>query len=65
MANNLPSFKEFLKSRGKGGTKKGVNLLAALKKAKMAKKEGKEKPSSEAKESKAEQQAEKKAGVEE
>ena len=42
MANNLPSFKEFLKSRGKGGAKKGVNLLAALKKAKMAKKGDKE-----------------------
>jgi hypothetical protein len=41
MDNKLPSFKEFLKSRGKGGTKKGVNLLAALKKAKMTKKSGK------------------------
>jgi hypothetical protein len=36
----LPSFKEFLKSRDKGGAKKGVNLLAALKKAKLAKKSG-------------------------
>lgn len=40
----LPSFKAFLQSRGKGGTKKGVNLLGALKNAKknkMAKKESK------------------------
>ena len=52
MDNKLPSFKEFLKSRGKGGTKKGVNLLAALKKAKMAKKSGKKESAAEDKKDK-------------
>ena len=38
---NLPSFKEFQKGHGKGGPKKGVDLLGALKKAKKNKMKGK------------------------
>lgn len=52
----LPSFKDFLRSRGKGGPKQGVDLLGALKKAKkmkLAKKNAKDGEKSAKKESKA------------